>query len=77
MYPSPKETSFFKKKYFIYLFIFRERGRERNMNVWLHLVHPLLGTRPTTQAHALTGNRTDDAFVHRPALSPLSHTSQG
>ena len=36
--------SFFKK----ILFIFRERGREgereRNINVWLPLMHPLLGT---------------------------------
>ena len=39
--------------------------------------HPLLGTWPTTQACALTGNQTSDLFVHRPALNPLSHTSQG
>ena len=35
------------------------------------------GTRPTTQACALTGNRTSDPLVCRPALSPLSHSSQG
>ena len=29
------------------------------------------------QACALTGNRTCDPLVHRPELSPLSHTSQG
>ena len=49
------------------LFIFREgmagRKRERNVNVWLPLVHPLLGTWPTTQACALTGNRTNDLLV--------------
>ena len=33
--------------------------------------------RPATQACALTGNRTSNALVHRPALNPLSHTSQG
>ena len=43
------------------LFIsFRQRGREgereRNINVWLPLACPLLGTWPTTQACALTGN---------------------
>ena len=43
------------------LFIFRERGREgeereRNISVWLPLVHPLPGAWPTTQACALTGN---------------------
>ena len=38
---------------------------------------PLLGTWPTTQACALTGNRTGDPLVYRSVLSPLSHTSQG
>ena len=43
-----------------YLLIFRQRGREkerkRNINVWLLLARPLLGTSPETQACALTGN---------------------
>ena len=38
---------------------------------------PSLGTWPTSQACALTGNRTDDPLVHRLVLSPLNHTSQG
>ena len=50
------------KKDFIYLFLERGEGREeereRNINVWLPLEHPLLGTWPTTQAGALTGNGT-------------------
>ena len=45
-------------KDFIYLFLERgerrEKERERNINVWLPLTYPLLGTRPTTQACALT-----------------------
>ena len=45
--------------------------------MWLPLVCPLLGTWPATQAYALTGNRTDDPLLHSPALSLLSHTSQG
>ena len=45
--------------------------------MWLPLVHPQLGTWPATQACALTGNQTGDSLVHRPALNPLSHTSQG
>ena len=49
---------------------------ERNI-YWLPLAHPLLGTWPATQAHALTGNRTGDPSVHRPMLNPLSYTSQG
>ena len=43
-------------KEFTYLFL--ERGdrrekEERNINVWLPLTHPLLGTWPSTQACAL------------------------
>ena len=54
----------------------REKGRERNINVWLPLAPPLLGTWPTTQASALTGNRSSNLLICRPALSPLSRTSQ-
>ena len=72
-------VSFFFFK--IYLFIFRQRGREgereKNINVWLPLAHPQLGTSPATQACALTGNRTSNPLVHRLAPNPLSHTSEG
>ena len=51
-----------------YLFIFRE-ARERNINVWLPLACPLLGTWPETQACALTGNRTSDPLICRLALN--------
>ena len=48
------------KKLFIYLFLEsregRKREREKNINVWLPLEHPLLGTWPATKAYALTGN---------------------
>ena len=68
-------------KDFIYLFSERrdrrEKERERNINVWLPLVHSLLGTWPATQACALTGDQTCDPSVHRRTLNPLSHTSQG
>ena len=73
------QLAFFLKKRF-YLFIFRQREREEergNINVWLPLMQPLLGTWSTTQACALTGNQTDDPLVFRPALNPLSHSSQG
>ena len=50
---------------------------ERNINVWLLLMHPLLGTWPATQACAPTGNQSCDPLIYRSALSPLSHTSQG
>ena len=67
-------------KFFKDLFTFRERRREgereRNISVWLPLTYPLRGTRPATQACTLTGNRTSDPLIHRPALSQLSHTSQ-
>ena len=42
--------------------------------MWLPLAHPLLRTWPATQACALTGNRTSDTLVHRPALNPLSYS---
>ena len=45
--------------------------------MWLSLIRPLLGIWPATQACALTGNWTGDPLVLRPALNPLSHTSQG
>ena len=69
--------SFFKK--FIYFQSEgkgrRKRGREIAMCGCLMCI--LLGTWSTIQAYALTGNRTRDPLVHRLALNPLSHTSQG
>ena len=50
--------------------------RERYINR-LPLSHPQLGTWPTTQACALTGNRTIDLLESRLALNPLNHTNQG
>ena len=55
----------------------REKERERNINVWLLIVHPLLGTRPSTQACALDWESNWQPFDYRQALNPLSHTSQG
>ena len=43
----------------------------------LTLARPLLGTWPTTQACALTGNPTRDLPVGGRVLNPLSHTNQG
>ena len=54
----------------------REKDRKRNINVWLPLVCPQMGTWPATQACALTGNLTSDPLVFRPAFNPLTHTSQ-
>ena len=72
---------YYSVKDFIYLFLESEEGkekeRERNINVWLHFECPILGTWPTTQACALPGNRTSDPLVCRPALNPLTYTSQG
>ena len=50
---------FFFKRF--YSFIFRERGKEgtkevKDINVWLHLMCPLLGTWPATQTCAVTEN---------------------
>ena len=56
--PVHLEMIFFLR--FIYLFLEREEGREkeeeRNISVWLPLVYPVLGTWAATQACALTGN---------------------
>ena len=56
-----KLTIFFLKN-FLYLFLERgERGRKKRReisSVWLPLMAPQLGTWPTTQACALTGNWT-------------------
>ena len=55
---SSVQPVFFFKKYFLYLFFElrgrKEKERETNINVWLPLVRPLLGTWPATQACALT-----------------------
>ena len=56
---------------FVY-FLDREEGwekeREKNISMWLLLVHPPLETWPATQVCALTGNRTSDPLLHRLAL---------
>ena len=70
--------SFFFNNFFkVYLFLEKgegkEKERERNINEWLPLRHPELGTRPATQACALTGNRTDDdLLIRRPVLNALA-----
>ena len=51
----------YNETYFFNFFISLERGegrekkRERYINVWLPLTHPILGTWPASQACALTG----------------------
>ena len=73
--------SFFFFKDFIYLFLEkgegREKERERNISVWLPLTWPPLGPWPASQACALIGDRTGNPLIHRPTLYPLSYTSQG
>ena len=69
---------FFKD--FIYLFLERGLGREkdRKRNIErLPLTYPQLGTSLATQACVLPGNQTSDLSVCKLVLHPLSHTSQG
>ena len=77
----PTKYPFFFKEDFIYLFLESREGkveeRERNINVWLPLTRPLLGTWPATQACALTGDPTSNPLLCSPVLKSLSHTSQG
>ena len=72
------------KKNFIYLFIFREKGREgeregekhrRERGTWISCCSwaPCPGTKPTTQACALTENRTSDLPLCRTTPKQLSH----
>ena len=65
------------------IYLFLERGREgeregeKHQCVVASRMPPQVGTWPATQACALTRNRTGDPVVRRPALNPLSCTSQG
>ena len=75
-----EESWCFKKKRF-YLFIFREKRRgekerERNINR-LPLRCTLIRTEPTTQACALTRNRTQDPSLCGTMPNQLRHTGQG
>ena len=68
--------NFFKKD-FIYLFLERGEGRERNIGQ-LSLARPQWGTWPQAQACVLTGNQTCNLSVSvcRLRPNPLSHTSR-
>ena len=65
-----------------YLIIFREREgrekeRERNINVWLPLVCPATGDLAHNPGMCPDWESNCNPLIRRPALSPLSHTSQG
>ena len=65
-----------------YLFNFRQRGKEGERKGEKHKCvvascAPPTGDLTHTQAYSLTGNQTSDPLVHKLALNPLSHTSQG
>ena len=51
--------------------------RERNIIVWLLLLLLLLGTWPTAQAWALTGNRSGGPSVLQPALNHWATNQPG
>ena len=71
-------TLFFFKD-FIYLFSQkgREEERKRNINVWLPLTHPLLGTLASNPGMCPDWESNWQPFGLQPALNPLSYTSQG
>ena len=67
---------------FIHLFLERQKGRRertRETSMCGCLLHaPYWGPPGLQPRHVpLAGHRTSDPSVHRPALNPLSHTSQG
>ena len=72
----PPPFFFFLRDLYLFLGGGREKERERNINVWLLLAHPLVGTWPATQARALTWNPAGHHLVCSPAFNPLRHTSQ-
>ena len=59
--PTPNERFFLKD--FIYLYLERGEGRERNTNVCLTLPWPPLGTWPHNPGMCSTWNRTGDPLV--------------
>ena len=71
-------------RFYFYLFLERGEGREkeREKNIDVSEKHKSVTSctpptnMPTTQACALTGNRTGDLSVCRIMPNPLSHTSQ-
>ena len=81
---------YLQKKNFIFVFIYfqreerggRTRGREKSMcERYIHrlpLIYPLpTGNLALNPGTCPTGNQSSDPSVRRPALNPLSHTSQG
>ena len=64
-----------------YLFIFRERGREgekeRNINVWLPLMWPPLGTWRSNPSMCPDWESNRQPFGLQPALNPLTYARQG
>ena len=72
------ETFFFKT-----FILFLERGegrekeRERNINEWLPLTCPPIGDPARNPGMRPDQESNQQLLVRRPALSPLSYTSQG
>ena len=65
-----------------YLFILereegKEKERERNINVWLPSTCPLTGDLACNPGMCPDWESIGDPLIPRPALSPLSHSSQG
>ena len=60
--------------FFKILFIFRE-GEKHQCVIASHV--PPTGDLAHNPGMCPDGNQTDDPLVQRPALNPLSHTSQG
>ena len=66
------------KRFYLFIFIFRQRGREGEREGEKHQCVVASHASPTgdsaaTQACALSGNWTSNPLVHRLALDPLTH----
>ena len=65
----------FKKILYIYLFLERGEGRKRGRETLIGCFS--YSSEPTTQAHALTGDRTGDLLLCGMIPNQQSHASQG
>ena len=61
------------------LFIFRQRGEGEKTETSMcgYLLHAPTGDPARNPGMCLDGESTSNTLAHRPALSPLSHTSHG
>ena len=71
------EDIFYRGIFFLNLFLDRGEGKEKHINVLLLFVHPYWTPGLQPRHVPWLGIEPVTLMVRRPALNPLSHTSQG